>query len=97
MGWEEIKLSTKISSVTINQITYYTAFLMALVSSSLLFSPFVKCFLTCIFLVRVGLCSVSKQHVYQGNVLNSFNSEEHRLIIRNRATIHHHAQCKVQT
>ena len=72
----------------IDQIMYHTAFLkemMALMSSSLLFSPFVKCSLTWIFLFQVGLCSVSKQHLYQRNIPNGFISKEHRLTIHNTA------------
>lgn len=60
---------------------------MALTRRSLLSSPFVKCFLTWIFLFGAGLCSVSKQQLYQRNLLNSFTiSKEHRLIIHNLAT-----------
>lgn len=98
MGGNKVIYKNKFSNDRSNYVLYSISErgMMALISSSLLSSPFVKCLLTCIFLFQIGLCSVSKQHLYQRNVLNSFISKEHRLIICNRATIHH-TWCKVQT
>lgn len=70
----KIIYKNKLSSNTPKSILYsIPAGGMTASTSSLLFSSFVKCFLTWIFLFGAGLCSVSKQQLYQRNILNSFS------------------------
>lgn len=60
-GGNKIIYNNKLSNNTTKSILYsIPAGEMTALTSSLLSSPFVKCFLTWIFLFGAGLCSVSK-------------------------------------
>lgn len=62
VGESDIIYKNKLSNNTPKSILYSipAGGITALTRSSLLSSPFVKCFLTWIFLFEAGLCSVSK-------------------------------------
>lgn len=65
VGEDKIIYKNKFSNDRPNYVLYSICEgeMMALISSSLLSPPLVKCFLTCIFLFQVGLCSVSKYNI----------------------------------
>lgn len=75
VGENDIIYKNKLSNNTPKSILYSipAGGMTALTRSSLLSSPFVKCFLIWIFLFGAGLCSVSKQQLYQRKILNSFS------------------------